>query len=146
MGNAQGEEVDFHAVLFDAYGNGAYDGVTAAFPAAGFGGVGKIGGRPVKCLTAAQIVEFHAQYTPTAIASAMLRRCVQPLASSTRPIILLPILIETRFDLLWWRLRNGSINSAYKVGTQITAARAGISTAMYRSPSICLLLPPCSVY
>ncbi len=66
MGNAQGEEVDFHAVLFDAYGNGAYDGVTAAFPAAGFGGVGKIGGRPVKCLTAAQIVEFHTQYTPDA--------------------------------------------------------------------------------
>ncbi len=64
MGNAYGEEVDFHAVVFDDAGNGIYGVDEGVFPADGFGGRGTIGGRPVQCLTAAQLVAFHATYTP----------------------------------------------------------------------------------
>jgi lincosamide nucleotidyltransferase A/C/D/E len=60
-----GRQVDIHPVALDAAGNGLYlmDGdATWTYPAAGFAGRGTVGGRSVRCLTAATQVLVHAGY------------------------------------------------------------------------------------
>ncbi len=63
-----GLEVDVHAVVFDAGGNGVYrmaNGKDWIFPAEGFGGRGVIEGLSVRCLSPAAQVLCHAHgYTP----------------------------------------------------------------------------------
>jgi lincosamide nucleotidyltransferase A/C/D/E len=66
--NDLGLEIDIHAVVFDATGNGKYrmaNGQYWDYPAAGFAGKGSVGGRAVHCLTAEVQVLGHATgYTP----------------------------------------------------------------------------------
>jgi len=52
--DASGREVDVHPVRFDDAGDGIYrmeNGDDWVFPAIGFTGVGRVGGRRVRCLT-----------------------------------------------------------------------------------------------
>jgi lincosamide nucleotidyltransferase A/C/D/E len=59
-----GGRVDVHPLIFDAEGNGyqaGLDGERYQFPAASFV-TGRVLGRPVRCLSAAQQVEWHAGY------------------------------------------------------------------------------------
>ena len=69
LANGLGLEVDVHAVVFDASGNGVYrmeNGEDWVYPAEGFAGRGYIAGRSVSCLTPAAQVLCHANgYTPT---------------------------------------------------------------------------------
>jgi lincosamide nucleotidyltransferase A/C/D/E len=61
-----GRAVDLHPVTFDATGFGhqiGSEGRVYAYPADGFG-TGRIAGRTVACLTAAQLVRFHLGYEP----------------------------------------------------------------------------------
>jgi lincosamide nucleotidyltransferase A/C/D/E len=64
---AHGERaVDLHPVTFDATGFGRQvgdEGRVYEYPADGFG-TGRIAGRTVPCLTAAQLVRFHLGYEP----------------------------------------------------------------------------------
>ena len=66
----RGLEVDVHPVRFDADGDGVYrmeNGDDWIFPAAGFGGTGRIGPRVVRCLTADVQMVCHATgYEPGA--------------------------------------------------------------------------------
>jgi lincosamide nucleotidyltransferase A/C/D/E len=63
-----GREVDVHAIVFDESGNGVYrmeDGSDWIFPAAGFSGMGSIGGLDVRCLSPEVQVLCHAHgYVP----------------------------------------------------------------------------------
>ena len=62
-----GRAVDLHPVTFDEHGNGiqaGFDGTSFEYPADGLGW-GRIGGRDVPCLTAAQQARFHLGYPPT---------------------------------------------------------------------------------
>ena len=55
MRDRDGREIDVHPVRFDEGGNGTYrmeNGEDWVYPARGFAGRGRIGGREVKCLTA----------------------------------------------------------------------------------------------
>jgi lincosamide nucleotidyltransferase A/C/D/E len=65
---AAGREIDVHPVRFDQAGNGVYrmaDGNDWVFPASGFGGVGRVGRRTVRCLTADVQMLCHATgYVP----------------------------------------------------------------------------------
>ena len=65
-----GLEIDVHAVIFDASGNGVYrmqNGADWIYPAAGFLGRGSIRGMPVHCLSPEAQVLGHAEgYLPTA--------------------------------------------------------------------------------
>lgn len=64
MGEPGIREVDFHVVVFDDEGNGAY-GPPAngdVFPVAAFAGAGQIGGRGVRCMTAQYQVGSHTGY------------------------------------------------------------------------------------
>jgi lincosamide nucleotidyltransferase A/C/D/E len=64
-----GREVDAHPVRFDADGNGIYRMETGGdwvFPAAGFGGMGRVGERSVRCLTPDVQMLCHAGYEPDA--------------------------------------------------------------------------------
>ena len=69
IGDGQRLEVDVHPVRFDEAGNGVYrmeNGEDWVFDAAGFGGVGRVGTRPVRCLTAEQQMIDHATgYEPS---------------------------------------------------------------------------------
>ncbi len=63
-----GRQIDVHPVAFDSGGGGVYrmeDGRDWVYPAAGFAGRGRIGGRPVLCLTAEVQVLVHAGYELT---------------------------------------------------------------------------------
>ncbi len=64
LGDGQGHEVDVHAIVFDADGNGIYGpperGVM--YPAASLSGVGVVAGRVVKCIAAEHLVRFHTGY------------------------------------------------------------------------------------
>lgn len=60
-----GREVDVHAVRFDKRGNGIYgmqNGKDWVYPAEGFAGRGKIGGFPVRCLSASVQMLCHTGY------------------------------------------------------------------------------------
>jgi lincosamide nucleotidyltransferase A/C/D/E len=65
----RGLQVDVHPVVFDdARGGGVYrtdDGGEWVYPAAGFGGRGRIGDRPVRCLTPDVQVLVHDGYELT---------------------------------------------------------------------------------
>jgi lincosamide nucleotidyltransferase A/C/D/E len=59
--------VDVHTVVFDAKGGGIQrlpDGRSWRYPPAGFGGAGRVGGHPVRCLTAEVQVLAHVGYEP----------------------------------------------------------------------------------
>lgn len=60
-------ELDFHVVVFDDSGNGVYGPPENGdvFPAGAFRGVGEIGGRAVRCMTAEYQVGSHTGYTLT---------------------------------------------------------------------------------
>lgn len=61
---AQGWRVDVHPLSFDARGNGVQAGLHGErylYPAASFV-TGYIGGRPVRCLSVAQQIAWHAGY------------------------------------------------------------------------------------
>ncbi len=64
LGNAKGHEVDVHAIVFDAEGNGLYGpkekGVM--YPAASLTGIGTIAGQQVKCISAEYMVKFKMPY------------------------------------------------------------------------------------
>jgi lincosamide nucleotidyltransferase A/C/D/E len=70
MADADGLEVDIHAVEFDAAGHGVYrmaNGDDWIYPAEGFMGSGMVSGQPVRCLTATTQVLGHASgYVPAA--------------------------------------------------------------------------------
>jgi len=71
-----GRQVDVHPVVFDAEGGGVYrmeDGRDWTYPAEGFSGRGRVGGRPVHCLSPATQVLVHAGYELTAKDYAELR-------------------------------------------------------------------------
>lgn len=54
LGDRNGQEVDFHVVVFDGVGNGIYGPPENgdAYPAEAFSGQGMINGVPVKCMSA----------------------------------------------------------------------------------------------
>ncbi len=59
--------IDFHPVTFGADGAATqelYDGSLCPYPAEGFTGRGTVGGRPVRCLSAAVQVLHHQGYEP----------------------------------------------------------------------------------
>ena len=68
LADGSGLEVDVHAVVFDADGNGVYrmqNGEDWIFPAEGFSGWGVVAGRGVNCLSAGVQVQCHANgYEP----------------------------------------------------------------------------------
>jgi FMN phosphatase YigB (HAD superfamily) len=69
MADRRGREVDLHSVVFDAAGNGLYGPQPAdrdgrVYPAASFTGNGRIGGEPVRCMTAEYQVANHTGYDP----------------------------------------------------------------------------------
>ncbi len=68
--DAPGRSVDVHPVRFDDERNGVYrmaEGGDWVFPASGFGGTGRVGGREVMCLTADVQMLCHATgYVPGA--------------------------------------------------------------------------------
>jgi lincosamide nucleotidyltransferase A/C/D/E len=60
-----GRQVDVHPVTFDADGGGVYQmdgGRTWVYPAEGFSGRGRVGGRAVRCLSPEVQVLVHAGY------------------------------------------------------------------------------------
>ena len=64
----RGREIDVHPVRFAEDGNGIYrmeNGDDWVFPAAGFAGAGRLGARPVRCLTAdVQMTDHSTGYEP----------------------------------------------------------------------------------
>ena len=78
MGEPGVREIDFHVVVFDKSGNGVYGPSENGnvFPAWAFGGVGEIGGRAVRCMTAEYQVGSHTGYllTPKDIADVLALR------------------------------------------------------------------------
>ncbi len=68
MADALGREIDVHTVTFSDNGDGAYgpqdnpDAASEPYPAASFQGIGVVGGREVKCLTADYQVISHTGY------------------------------------------------------------------------------------
>lgn len=65
MGEPGVRELDLHVVAFDESGNGVYGPPENGdvVPASTFGGVGEIGGRAVRCMTADYQVGSHTGYT-----------------------------------------------------------------------------------
>ena len=59
MGDDQGHEVDFHSYTFDAQGTLVFG---VEYPLESLTGSGSIQGYPVKCITAAWMVQFHTGY------------------------------------------------------------------------------------
>ena len=60
-----GRRVDLHLVVFDSHGNGWQElgeGAWGAYPAEGLTGVGRVGGREVRCLTAQLQLRHHLGY------------------------------------------------------------------------------------
>jgi lincosamide nucleotidyltransferase A/C/D/E len=62
LGDGKGHEVDVHAIVFDAEGNGRYGPHGVMYPAASLAGTGVIDGRTVKCIAAEYAVRFHTGY------------------------------------------------------------------------------------
>lgn len=63
--------IDLHPVVFDGKGNGRQigagpNGGDAPYPAAGFAGNGRVGGREVACLTPELLLMHHTGYPPKA--------------------------------------------------------------------------------
>jgi lincosamide nucleotidyltransferase A/C/D/E len=69
MADKHGREIDVHPIEFDTRGYGSFrlaDGRRWPFPPAAFAGQGRVGDRPVRCLSADAQVQCHAQgYEPT---------------------------------------------------------------------------------
>jgi lincosamide nucleotidyltransferase A/C/D/E len=65
LGNSHGHEVDFHVIVFDDAGDGIYGPARRGemYPAASLNGTGEVGGRPVRCISAEYMVQFHTGYT-----------------------------------------------------------------------------------
>ncbi len=61
LGDDDGREVDVHAIVFDAEGNGLYGPVEKGvmFPAASLSGSGTVDGHAVRCISAEYMVKFH---------------------------------------------------------------------------------------
>jgi lincosamide nucleotidyltransferase A/C/D/E len=78
MGQPAGRQIDFHVVVFDPSGDGIYGPPENAdrFPASAFTGTGRIGGRPVQCMSAEYQVTSHTGYplTPTDLADVVALR------------------------------------------------------------------------
>lgn len=65
--DARARQVDLHPLTLDAAGNGWQplgDGAWGRYPADGLTGTGSVGGRPVRCLTAALQLSHHLGYPP----------------------------------------------------------------------------------
>ena len=63
--DSEGRQVDIHPVVFDDDGNGLYqmdNGKTWTYPADGFGGVGLVGGKRVRCLSPRVQMLVHSGY------------------------------------------------------------------------------------
>ena len=90
LGDDSGHEVDFHVIVRDATGRGAYGPAADgdAYPAAALAGTGTIGGRKVVCITPEWLVQFHLGYEPTAKdvadVAALCRRFEIPLPDAYR--------------------------------------------------------------
>jgi lincosamide nucleotidyltransferase A/C/D/E len=69
LADSRGRQVDAHAIEFDARGFGSFalpDGGRWPFPPSAFAGLGTVGGRAVRCLSAEAQVQCHGQgYAPT---------------------------------------------------------------------------------
>jgi lincosamide nucleotidyltransferase A/C/D/E len=62
-----GRQIDFHPVTFDAEGGGVQQlpgGASFRYPAEGFQGAGRVGGRTVRCLTPEVQALCHQGYKP----------------------------------------------------------------------------------
>jgi lincosamide nucleotidyltransferase A/C/D/E len=59
-----GHEIDVHAIKFDSAGNGIYgpEENGQAYPASSLAAVGSVAGRPVRCISAEDMVKFHSGY------------------------------------------------------------------------------------
>jgi len=68
LGDASGREVDVHAIVFDADGNGLYGPIEKGvmYPAAALIGAGTIDRHRVKCISAEYMVKFKTGYKPSA--------------------------------------------------------------------------------
>ncbi len=66
LGDHAGRLVDVHAIVLDAQGNGLYgpSEMGVMYPASSLTGRGSILGRAVRCISAADMVQFHTGYTP----------------------------------------------------------------------------------
>ncbi|MBI4202853.1 MAG: nucleotidyltransferase family protein [Chloroflexi bacterium] len=64
LGDGDGHEVDVHAIVFDAAGNGLYGPAQRGvmYPAASLTGTGSIDGRPIRCISPEWLVKFHTGY------------------------------------------------------------------------------------
>lgn len=59
LGDDQGHEVDFHSYTFDAHGKIIFG---CPYPLDSLTGTGSIQGYPVKCISVAWMIKFHAGY------------------------------------------------------------------------------------
>lgn len=64
LGHPDGRRVDFHVIVVDRNGDGIYGPPENgdAYPAAALKGIGTVGGRRVRCLTAEYQIESHTGY------------------------------------------------------------------------------------
>lgn len=64
LGDHAGHEIDFHVVVLDAVGRGAYGPpeLGDAYPAGALAGHGMVSGRPVECVAPEWLVRFHTGY------------------------------------------------------------------------------------
>jgi len=87
--DARGRQIDIHPARFDAEGNGVYrmeNGEDWIFPAAGFHGIGRIGSRMVRCLTAdVQMIDHATGYDPGPTDYADMRLLHERLGTPLRP-------------------------------------------------------------
>ena len=67
LGDDEGHEIDVHVTVLDSQGNGIYGPPANGemYPAGSLTGIGTIGGRPVKCISAESAVRFHSGYELT---------------------------------------------------------------------------------
>ena len=64
LGDNHRREVDVHAIVLDAKGNGLYGPTEKGvmYPAESLGGTGKIDGEVVRCIAPEWIIKFHSGY------------------------------------------------------------------------------------
>ncbi len=64
MGDDVGREIDFHVIVLDEHGNGAYGPAENGemYPAASLTGTGSIIGQAVRCISPEWTVKFHSGY------------------------------------------------------------------------------------
>jgi lincosamide nucleotidyltransferase A/C/D/E len=64
LGDAAGREVDFHVIVLAEDGRGVFGPPedSEAYPAEALTGSGKVGGRPVRCISPEALVAFHTGY------------------------------------------------------------------------------------